>query len=608
MLLKTLYIDNFKSFKKPVEFSFERETGLHFLTGRNEVEPELGANGAGKSSLLDALVWVLYGKTARGVKAVNVRNWDSMKPCRVKCDFAIDGIGHEIERIWGPNSLKLDGQIVEQDVIDALINLTPEEFNYSIFASQFGQMFFDLSPTEKLAVFTDIMALEAWTERSAKASRKAKVVDTEIRDSQNLLAQIEGTLSALEEEVVRNQATSKGYEEEKSKRIQVLREEINELDQKADLVIAKLDPLEKEKELTPEPKIQPIDKWKSQADKAAEKLDATDDEINEYVFKLKSLNEEFDKFDGVSNICPHCKQKVSESHIDFELARLNTETAIMKGNKKKLEKTCGTMVKKYDTLYTKIADAEHAEDEYKQRQQERDQAIKALEYQLSVSEHEIEKQSDRIYDEEQKSNPFTKIIGEAKARKMRVTKDQISRKKDIAYLMQELEGMQFWAKGFKEIRLFLVEEALTQLEVEINNNLLQLGLRDWSIKLDVERETAAGGVAKGFHVTVQSPYNPKPVPWAVWSGGESQRLRLAGTMGLSDLILARKGIECNIEIYDEPTAHLSPSGVEDLLDSLYHRAIDRQKQIWLVDHNSLDFGSFASTTTIIKDKDGSHIG
>ncbi len=605
MILKYLQIESFKSFKKSTTFSFERETGLHFLTGRNEVEPDLEGNGAGKSSLLDALVWVLYGKTAQGVKAANVRNWNSMKPCRVKCDFAIDGIGHAIERIWGPNSLKLDGQIVEQDVIDALINLTPEEFNYSIFASQFGQMFFDLSPTEKLTVFTDIMALEAWTERSAKASRKAKALDIEIREGQSRLSMIEGTLDALEAEVVRNQSASKGYEEEKATQLKDLRATYADWCDDYDNLVNEFEELQKQKFIRPDTK--PAEDWNSDHHKAIDRLDSVEKTLIRYDVKLMHLQEEWDKFDGVTDKCPHCNQSVSSEHIEKQKDGLEEDISDIHRDQKKSKSSKAKLIKKCESLETKLEDLSTLVLQHSDKAKDHKQKIAAVKDKLSIVNHTITAQDDLIDAAEKRTNPFTKIIGEAKARKMRVTKDRIARKKDIDHLMQELEGMQFWAKGFKEIRLFLVEEALTQLEVEINNNLLQLGLRDWSIKLDVERETATGGVAKGFHVTVQSPYNPKPVPWAVWSGGESQRLRLAGTMGLSDLILARKGIECNIEIYDEPTAHLSQSGIEDLLDSLYHRAIDRQKQIWLVDHRSLDFGSFASTTTIVKDKEGSHI-
>ncbi len=95
-------------------------------------------------------------------------------------------------------------------------------------------------------------------------------------------------------------------------------------------------------------------------------------------------------------------------------------------------------------------------------------------------------------------------------------------------------------------------------------------------------------------------------PWEAWSGGEGQRLRLAGTLALSNLILRQFNRTCNIQIWDEALRWLSGSGKEDMLTLLQEAAHNQNKQIWVVDQSELAF-SFDGVVKVVKDEGGSHI-
>ena len=164
----------------------------------------------------------------------------------------------------------------------------------------------------------------------------------------------------------------------------------------------------------------------------------------------------------------------------------------------------------------------------------------------------------------------------------------------------------YWVKGFRDLRLWVVDSAIAELELRVNNSLTQLGLLNWTIHMFVERENKSGGVTKGFLVDIKSPDSSDGAPWRGWGGGVSQRLRVAAEIGLAKLITDRKGVDLGIECWDEPDQHLSRSGVEDLLIHLQSRAVEEEKQIWVVTHRNLDFG-FAGTATVYKTENGSHI-
>jgi len=165
----------------------------------------------------------------------------------------------------------------------------------------------------------------------------------------------------------------------------------------------------------------------------------------------------------------------------------------------------------------------------------------------------------------------------------------------------------YWVRGFKEVRLGLIGEALIELEVEANSGVEALGLRGWELRFQVDRENKGGGVQRGFSVGVKSPLSVGIVPWEAWSGGEAQRLRIAAQMGVSDLARSRTGVDIPLEVWDEPTAGLSPGGVDDLLEALRARAIAEGREIWVVDHRTHAFGGFDGGATIIKTPSGSRI-
>jgi DNA repair exonuclease SbcCD ATPase subunit len=99
----SLTLIGFKCLAAVTTFQFPTTPGLYFVTGRNEVNPELEANACGKSTLFcDAVSWCLYGKTPRGVKAGDVINWDASS---AKGEFAFEskGVNCRVQRGQHPN-------------------------------------------------------------------------------------------------------------------------------------------------------------------------------------------------------------------------------------------------------------------------------------------------------------------------------------------------------------------------------------------------------------------------------------------------------------------------------------------------------------------------
>ena len=95
-------------------------------------------------------------------------------------------------------------------------------------------------------------------------------------------------------------------------------------------------------------------------------------------------------------------------------------------------------------------------------------------------------------------------------------------------------------------------------------------------------------------------------PWEAWSGGEGQRLRLAGTLALSNLILRQFNRTCNIQVWDEHLHWLSGSGEDNMLELLQETAKREGITIFVIDHHNLNY-NFDGAITIVKDAEGSHL-
>ena len=74
--------------------SYREEAHIDFT--QLEVACISGANGAGKSSLFDAITWALFGRARRNDDAVIN---DGSQVCRVMLEFEYEGSLYRIERI-----------------------------------------------------------------------------------------------------------------------------------------------------------------------------------------------------------------------------------------------------------------------------------------------------------------------------------------------------------------------------------------------------------------------------------------------------------------------------------------------------------------------------
>jgi len=610
MKLLNLELENFRSFYGEHSLDFSQfGVGLHFVSGRNEHLASLEGNGAGKSSLFEAVHWCLFGKTLRGGSATAaITSWGERRT-RVAVALEIRGETLQITRCRGGKGsivvVRGDGtkREVTQVEVDALVGMPAVLFGPAFIRGQFSSMFFESTPAEQLATMTDILRLNRWHGLSRDCRAKASGIKERIIADEAKLAHNAESVRDTEANFSVAESTMKDWKREHNKEVAKAKKELAKAEAKADNIYKALVSIQKRRKEarrkadTAEHK---FDKARRELDNVADKLDDANKERANLKSRVQQLDQDVSNVRSLSGAtCPACFQKVGEGNVKqlaehqtaerrkcrVAVRKLDASISGLEERKKRSEVEVDALRKKFVALNMKVVELSDKRHDLQGDEREVDANI--------VSKRDFVKHLEGA------KNPHKTVVKQYRETLERLARAKRRASQNLKRERAELAAAEFWVDGFRDLRLFVVESALDVLEVEVNNNLSAFGMSDMRVEFACERENESGVVSNKFDVMVTSDHSPSPVPWTAWSGGEYQRLRLACELGISNLILEQNGVDASWEVWDEPTTHLSRRGVMDLMENLRSRAIEKGRSIFVIDHVAVDF-PFDSTTTVVK--------
>ncbi|MCX6667017.1 MAG: SMC family ATPase [Euryarchaeota archaeon] len=351
MILKTLTLVNYRKFKNSV---------VEFPDGIIGV---IGLNGVGKSTIFEAIAWVLYGPVAARTSADQIKRGGAADsdPCRVELDFIFEDERYRIVREMSGKNLSASASVLVNDKLAASgaetaskyiqkrLGMDFKSFFTSIFAKQKElNVLSAMNASERRPLILKMLGIDELDEvvKEIRADKKNKdtlieKLSQDITDEKTGKSKIESYDDEIKSLNKKKEDSDKSIKEIKEK-IQSLKKEVENLEkncasnkkeyEKINLLKEKLAEektfFENKKKLDVEIKNlqskiterQKIIETQRKKTKGFEKLDADAKEVEK---KLKSTDEEIEKLVKKIEQEKTLAENIKENISDMECKKKN---------------------------------------------------------------------------------------------------------------------------------------------------------------------------------------------------------------------------------------------------------------------------------------------
>lgn len=598
------------------------DRGLVLIQGENQQDTSAQSNGSGKSSIADALCWVLYGVTARGVTGNDVVNDEVGKNCSVVVNIQDGDTLYKIERYRkhsvNKNSLLVSSQEgfhhndltkgtdkLTQDVVNAIIGTSLDVFRGSIYAGQ------EMMPN--LPAMTD-KQLKLLIEEAAgiEILEKASEIARERLKKENYVLQsINNEIEKANERVSYTEQNLLELEERKQKWHQQVIDDINTLQAKARTSIAEADDLEKQLAGLDKPAIESeitntnnrlaaVDKENSKLSELKTALATKNAELAQLLNKQSQItidaNAITDEITTVSDLigkpCTECGRVFDLAHIqnksDALKKRLNErnktkddiEAAVGGTHKECLE--LKKNVEDYERLLTNPGDLVATLQNLHQKLDN----IVAVENKKKLLMQAAKSIVDQIKSLKAAICPFDEQID--KSKKELETAKHLAKQMTNRLEDQEAccRAKQIICEVFNPagVRARILDDVTPFLNVQTEKYLSTLS--DGNIKAiwTTLAKSASGGLKEKFTIEVEKEHCAQSFKGL--SGGEKRKVRIAAALALQDLVATRATKPIDLFIGDEIDDALDPAGLERLTMILEEKARECGS-VFIISHNEL---------------------
>jgi DNA repair exonuclease SbcCD ATPase subunit len=181
--IKDLTVKNFMSVGNQTQaIDFSREK-LTLVLGENldQGGDDSGSrNGTGKTTIINALSYALYGTALTNIKRNNLINKTNSKGMVVSLDFEKDGIAYRVERGRSPTFLKffVNGQEQEltdesqgdsrktQEFINELLGMSHDMFKHIVALNTYSEPFLAMRTNDQRAIIEQLLGITILSEKA----------------------------------------------------------------------------------------------------------------------------------------------------------------------------------------------------------------------------------------------------------------------------------------------------------------------------------------------------------------------------------------------------------------------------------------------------------
>jgi DNA repair exonuclease SbcCD ATPase subunit len=181
--IKNLTVKNFMSVGNATQaVNFDRQD-LTLVLGENlDLGGDGSRNGTGKTTIVNALSYALYGNALSNIRKDNLVNKTNSKHMLVSLDFAVNGQAYRIERGRKPNVLKFYVNSEEQtatdesqgdsretqEAIEAVLGMSHDMFKHILALNTYTEPFLSLKANEQRAIIEQLLGITQLSERAER--------------------------------------------------------------------------------------------------------------------------------------------------------------------------------------------------------------------------------------------------------------------------------------------------------------------------------------------------------------------------------------------------------------------------------------------------------
>lgn len=244
--LNSLTVKNFMSIGNATQAIDFNRNDLTLVLGENL---DLGGddsgarNGTGKTTIINALSYALYGLALTNIKRDNLINKTNGKNMLVTLEFEKGGKRYRIERGRKPNVLKfyVDNQEQEADdnaqgdsretqaEINRLLEMSHEMFKHVVALNTYTEPFLSLKSNDQRAIVEQLLGITLLSEKADTLREKVKTTKDQAKEEEFRIKGIESANQHIKDQIESLKRRSKMWEDKKDEDIQKLQKAIVDL-------------------------------------------------------------------------------------------------------------------------------------------------------------------------------------------------------------------------------------------------------------------------------------------------------------------------------------------------------------------------------------------
>jgi len=549
--------------------------GLTLVLGNNmDLGGEGSRNGTGKTTLINALSYAVYGQALTNIRKDNLVNKTNNKNMLVSVDFEKDGHSYRIERGRKPNKFQfiVDDSIVNeqgtdeaqgenrltQDEVLRVFDMSHTMFKHIVALNTYTEPFLAMKSNDQRSIIEELLGISRLSEKAERLKELMRETNEDIKTEQVRLEQVKISNEKMEETIRKFQIKNIAWEESHKKAIIELTNGITELEKidiDAEIQQHKL-----------------LSHWQESSQKIKsyeQNLNFNKSNLSSVQSLLESLSTQLTTLEGKQ--CPMCEQELhTDKHVQIvedikqqHTNKLEEQTQIT-GTIESIEKQIteqGDIGDRPETAYGSIDEA------YDHRQN-----LAELKSQLD--------------NEKQKENPHTDQIAELKAKNIEeVDYAQINTLQKLKDHQDFLYKLLTSKDSF--IRKKIIDQNLLYLNSRLNYYLDKIGLpHEVVFKSDLTVEITELGRELDFDNL---------------SRGERNRLILGLSWAFRD-VYESMNTSLNLLFIDELVdSGMDTMGVESAMSVLKKMSREGGKNIFLISHRDELTSRCSNVLNVVKE-------